>query len=212
MGARQNKIKYRNALHNKKVPILTLDARWHELFPDRLKSYKIRSLESKVNNELKKHGKLRSELLEYSELKKKLLDGIVENMNGTLDSAESKDQNKLEQGKKIIEELNDKLEKTQEQLLNIPKELDKVNKDLLVEGLEYCYDKMTKNSVQISDLDKFILETRDLLKQKIILKQEMEEENERIYTYLHNVVGYDVLGLMDIKREELRGNQENDKK
>lgn len=208
MRLKKNKINYQMAVQDKKVPILTLDARWHELFPKKMKGHKIKSLESKVNDELKKHGRLKTDLQEYTNLKKKILDGIVENMQGALDSADSKEQNKLEQGKKIVEELNVKMDKVQEQLTNIPKELDRCNKLLLAESMEYCYNKMSENTDEINSLEKFISETRELLKQKIILKQEIQEENTKIYTYLHDVLGPDILEIMDIKRNE--GSENND--
>jgi hypothetical protein len=202
MGSKKNKINYQMAVQNKRVPILTLDARWHELFPNKAKSFKIKSLEAKVNNELKKHGRLRSDLQEFTNLKKKLLDGIVDNMQGALEDANNKEQNKLEQGKKIVEELNVKMEKTQDELTAIPRELDRSNKELLAESMEYCYNRMQVNTESINKLDRYIKETREMIKEKIIQMQEMKEENSMIYTYLHDVLGPDILELMDLNRYE----------
>ena len=37
--------KYIEALRRKRVPLLTLDSRWHQLFPDHLKTKKLAKLE-----------------------------------------------------------------------------------------------------------------------------------------------------------------------
>ena len=38
---------------------------------------------------------------------------------------------------------------------------------------------------------------RDELKRMVIEKQEMEEENARIYSYMHDILGSEVIELFD---------------
>ena len=45
--SKRKRSNYLNIIKNKKFPILTLDSRWHELFPDELKSSRIKELEQR---------------------------------------------------------------------------------------------------------------------------------------------------------------------
>ena len=73
---------YKPALAGKKIPILTLDNKWHKLFTQKKPDKKLRRLEEELNELLKKQGKLTSEIKDIKKLKKKLLDGIVANAEG----------------------------------------------------------------------------------------------------------------------------------
>ena len=38
---------------------------------------------------------------------------------------------------------------------------------------------------------------REELKRKLLLKQEKEEMNEKVYSYMHNLLGHDVINKFD---------------
>ena len=59
---------FAGALKGKKVPILTLDQKWHRLFAIHGKPEAVKELESELNELLKRQGKLNNDL---KELKKK---------------------------------------------------------------------------------------------------------------------------------------------
>ena len=62
---------YKPALAGKKIPILTLDNKWHKLFTQKKPDKKLRRLEEELNELLKKQGKLTSEIKDIKKLKKK---------------------------------------------------------------------------------------------------------------------------------------------
>ena len=64
---------YAPALQGKKVPILTLDNKWHKLFTQTKPSKQIVKLEEELNSLLKMQGKANQELKSVKKLKKKLL-------------------------------------------------------------------------------------------------------------------------------------------
>ena len=66
---RRKKINFNSIVKNKKLPILTLDSRWHELFPDEKKTHRIRDLEQKLIKLLKTQGKLVNEIKDMKNLK-----------------------------------------------------------------------------------------------------------------------------------------------
>ena len=65
------------SLEGKKIPILTLDNKWHRLFtmmePDR----ELKHLENELNTLLKLQGKMNTESKSIRKIKKKLMDEIT---------------------------------------------------------------------------------------------------------------------------------------
>ena len=69
--------KYRPALAGKKVPIVTLDHKWHQLFTRLEKSHLITEKEKELNELLRRQGKCNTETKSIKKIKKKLMDEIV---------------------------------------------------------------------------------------------------------------------------------------
>lgn len=176
---------------NKKIPILILDKRWHTLFPEDNKNKTIKDYEKILGNLLKEQGKLNMELKEYSKLKKKMMTDILSNMSDALESNNQEASKLLEKNKQYIYDINDKLTKHEQRLDSIPYEIREVNEKLLKESLTICYDKMQANSDYIAELSVYIEETKKIIKQKAQEKQECEDENNNIYTYMHDLLGHE---------------------
>ena len=90
---------YKPALAGKKIPILTLDNKWHKLFTQKKPDKKLRRLEEELNELLKKQGKLTSEIKDIKKLKKKRLDGIVANAEGAAVENDGSQQAEVNQDK-----------------------------------------------------------------------------------------------------------------
>jgi hypothetical protein len=118
MGRKEKNSGYANLVKDKKLPILTLDNRWHELFTEEQKTPEIRELEQKVNNLLKRQGKLVNDIKDMKKLKSNLLNDIVENMDIGLDMQGKAKEKKLDKNKQYINELNSKLEKKIEDIFH----------------------------------------------------------------------------------------------
>ena len=58
----------RRVIRNSNVPILILDGRWHELFPDFRKTNRIKELERIINELLRKQGKIADDRKEMKKL------------------------------------------------------------------------------------------------------------------------------------------------
>ena len=109
---------------NTSVPLVTVDKRWHELFPEKYKSSKIKSLEADVKSLVKKQGKLVNENKDLKRAKKKLMSDIVKNM-------EDAENPVIKKGKKLMEELNEKILINEDELAKIPYELREANEKLM---------------------------------------------------------------------------------
>ena len=200
--AKKKKVKedfdYAALVRNRKLPILTLDSRWHKIYENKKKDARIRKLEDDLNSKIKQQGKVNTDLKELGKLKKKLMSEIVNNMGESSNSKqEILRQKKLGKSKRFIEEINSKVENYENQKLELPSEIRRANEALMVATAEQCYEQILDNEVKLKELTEWIEKTRTELKRRIIIKQEMEEHNENMYSYLHDMLGPEFMQIFD---------------
>ncbi|WP_310605420.1 hypothetical protein [Anaerosporobacter sp.] len=200
MARRKDKsVDFKEALQGKKLPILTLDDRWYQLIPEHEKTASIKQLENNLNNLIKKQGKMITDIKEMKKLKKKLMSEIVANMEPDNSAAGRLKAKKLEKSHQLIEDINTKMQNADDNLLDMPYEIKKANEELMVESMKLCYAKLTQNQKDIKELDVWILKTREMLKVRILEKQDKEIENSSLYSYMHNILGNTVIDVLDDK-------------
>ena len=191
---------FENAIRNKKVPILVLDQKWHRLFAIHGKTDEIKEAEANLNALLARQGKLNNDLKEYKKLKNKLMDNIVQNMDGSnKEITDEQRQKNQDDDKRLIDELNQKTEAAEEELLEIPKQIQAENSTLMLLSMEYFYSKIRVNQEEAQEIDAWIKQVRVDLKKNIIKKQNREINNREIYNYLHDILGPEVLDLFDLQ-------------
>lgn len=194
---KNSNIDFRDVIKQKRIPILTLDEKWHQLFNDYDKPVHIKNLENKLNDLMKNQGQRVNDIKDLKALKKKLLEEIVNNMDASSDAVESLKVKKQIKSQKLVQEINEKLKQADEELVNIPYQIKAVNEQLLVESMQVCYERLKYNQDEIVKYAEWILKAREELKRNVLIKQDMEMKNTAIYTYMHNVLGADVIELLD---------------
>lgn len=201
MGKKGKKIDFTNVVKDKKLPILTLDSRWHEIFPEDLKTSAIRELEQKVNNLLKKQGKLVYDIKDMKRLKSSLLKDIVDNMDISKDLSGKAKEKKLDKNKQFVNELNQKIDKSMDELADIPYQIKLVNEELLAESINVFYNQLKDNKEEIREVTDWIANIREELKNRILIKQDLEAKNSLIYTYMHDILGAEIMELFDREQD-----------
>lgn len=195
---------FKSALLGKKIPILVLDQKWHRLFALGGKPEDIEKQEATLTELLARQGKLNQEVKELKKLKSKLMGNIVDNMEGTEEKSEGDiSEKKLEESKRLIEETNAKIEEDEDELLDLPREIDRVNFDLMLSSMEYCYDSLRDNSEVIKEIAEWITQVRIDLKKNIIKKQNREIINREMYSYMHDILGADVMDVFDMDNMDI---------
>ena len=190
---------YSPALKEKKIPILTLDNKWHRLFTQTNPNKTILRLEEELNDLLKKQGKATTESKDIKRLKKKLMQEIVENAEGTAEGNNQKALKKMEDTKRLINECNERLTMYEDQLIELPGEIDRVNRELMLQTMDICYDTLKTNETEIEETAKWVAAIRVELKKRLIRKQEMEQMNQELYSYMHDIFGAEVIEIFDMK-------------
>lgn len=193
---------YSPALKEKKIPILTLDNKWHRLFTQTNPNKTILRLEEELNDLLKKQGKATTESKDIKRLKKKLMQEIVENAEGTAEGNNQKALKKMEDNKRLINECNERLTMYEDQLIELPGEIDRVNRELMLQTMDICYDTLKTNETEIEETAKWVAAIRVELKKRLIRKQEMEQMNQDLYSYMHDIFGAEVIEIFDMKYEK----------
>ena len=190
--------KFEKALEGKKIPILTPDNQWHQLVgkvePDR----QVAKLQEELNELLKRQGKARTEIRKIKALKKKLMDEIMELAEDAASGKNKRAENKVSDNKRLIVECNEKLTEYEDEILELPGKMDQVNRELMLKTMEICYDVLKKNRADIDENARWISEMRTELKERLIRKQEQEQVNQELYTYMHNIFGVDVIDIFDM--------------
>lgn len=197
MKKNSKEINFEKIFKGKKIPIIILDERWHELFPDYDKPTQIKEIEVQLNNLMKQQGKLATELKEYKQLKTKLMQEIIEYMNPSDDNSGKIKGKKLDQNQKMIKEITEKTKKMEDELIEVPYKIKELNEKLIIESSIVCYNRLHANKQKINEIGKWVLTIREELKEKILEKQDMEMKNTAIYSYMHDMMGPELLQELD---------------
>lgn len=203
MAEKNKKGVFSDAVIGKKIPVLTLDNKWYKLLNE-LGRKAVKELENELNTLIKRQGKLNTESKDIKKLKKKLMSEIMPMVEEMEKGGSKKLEKAIEDHKRLIEECNEKLESYEEELMELPKEINRVNVQLMLITMDYCYDTMQENTKEIEEISEWVTKMRIELKKNLIRKQEMEQRNHFIYTYMNDIFGADVVDIFDMKYDPER--------
>lgn len=143
-------------------------------------------------------------------LKKKLMDEIVPMANELGQKYSKSLEKKLDDHKRLIEECNEKLEEYQDELMDLPRQIEQVNHALMLLTMSYCYESMQENTRQIVEIAQWVKNIRIELKKNLVRKQEMEYQNRQIYSYMHDLFGAEVIDLFDMQYDPMAVGQKKE--
>lgn len=202
---------FARAVEGNTVAVLPLDTKWHHLFALEGKPKKIQEQEKQVKACLAAQGGAQQELKELKKLKATLMENIVQNMDGT-EGNDQRQERKLSENRRLIDEINEKMEACEDRLLEAPHMLKEANDRLLEMTVEYCYFRLRTNRTAVEEIGEWITRMRMELKRQIIRKQNAENQNREIYAYMHDIFGAGMLDVLDLKyqaeEEDPKGDQE----
>lgn len=180
--------KKKPVIFEEKVPIITLDNSWHQLFEE-IKTPEIVSMEEKLNDFLKEQGKLNTDYIEYTRLKKDMLDKILELTHQAFELNSEEAIEEIENQQKMILKINEKTEKIESRLDELSAEIEITNKALVDESVQICYTHINNDREKSNQLDRQIQIIRETLMKKTEEKKALDKRSRQIYRYLHQLVG-----------------------
>ena len=190
---------FEEAIKGKKLPLLPLDAKWHELFSDGLKTKEIRKLEKEINDLLKRQGFLTNEIKDLKKVKATRYEDIVSNMDLVSENEDGEISKVMSKNHELLLEINEKIESYEDELLDIPHRLVETNNKLMILCMDVCYHKLYENTILIEEFNEWIHKVRIELKKNIIRKQNCEIQNQNMYSYMHDILGSDIINIFDME-------------
>jgi len=194
-----------HSLQNKNVPLLILDEKWLEIFPEHLQNDAIRKMVSKLNDLLKQQGQQLEQIKGIKRYKSQMMQEIVDNMGADESALGRLKQKKMDKSQKKILELNEELKQTEDSLSELPYQIRQANAELMVESTHICYERFRVNKERMSELDGEIAELKEKLKMCVLEQQEREMQDSKMYTYLHSLLGAKLMEELDRKLENGSG-------
>lgn len=191
--------KFKAALVGKKIPILTLDNKWHRLFTQSEFTPELKSMEKNLNDLLKRQAKVNTESKELRKLKKKLMDEVVILADAMKDHPTRKQDKEMSEHKRLIEECSEKMDGCEEELVELPRQINQLNNQLMLITMDVCYRKLKQNTKELSEIEEWIGGIRRELKKKVVRKQEKEAVINKLYGYMHDIFGAEVIELFDME-------------
>lgn len=108
---------------------------------------------------------MNNDVKDMKKLKKKLMESIVANMEGTNEEKfGAEESRKLEENRRLIDELNEKLAQAEDELLELPGLIWETNNELMLETMQYCYQKLHTNIQEVEEITDWIAKVRKELK------------------------------------------------
>lgn len=191
---------YKRAMEGKEIPLLVLDNKWHQLFTQTEASPRILRLEAQLNKLIQRQGKLNTESKDMRKIKKKLMEEIVNAVDELgMGIEEKKNNKKIDANKRLVMECTEKLETYKKELETLPGRIEELNRQLMLATMEVCYKKIRENTGEIEEITQWINAVRVELKKNVIRKQEREDANKQLYSYMHDIFGAEVLEIFDMK-------------
>ena len=118
------------------------------------------------------------------------MDGIVANMGNNSEK-------KSKQSQKLLLEMNERIDVGTNRILELPGLIKEANARLLTEGVKIAYRNMQGTEETLEILTKEIEELRLSLEQRELKRDELEDRRDKVYSYMHNLLGPEIVELFD---------------
>lgn len=188
--------KVKEALIGKKIPILTLDNKWHQLFTQTGATKEMEELTNQVNLLLGAQGRYNEEIKGLKKVKKRLMEEIVASMD---ESQTNRAAQKIRlNNKKMIDECNEKLDELQDKLFDLPRDMDDANIKLMIKTMELVQERIIANREMIDEITEWVAETKIEVKRRLLEKQKAEIYNKKVYSYMHDIFGSEIIEILDL--------------
>lgn len=185
-----------------RISILTEDQEWIKLFGDNNNKHIQDSKESLIQL-LTKEKELESYAQEIQSQKIKYMKMILK-VSDSLNNEDNKNKEieleLLDGYKEKILQINDEIDDIQFQLETLPKEIRDVNFQLLTATVEYGYNELKSREKVLNKSLEEIDTLREKLKNLMKIKHDNEEWISETYTFLHGLLGSEVIEEIDRKK------------
>lgn len=180
----------------RKLPLLHKNEEWigiYENVSDESIDQSIAYLRQLLSNE----EEARKQFLLLNAEKKVAMRNIIQISDSINNNHNFSDVELLDIEKIRIDKLNYDLDNIQYELETFPKKIQEANIKLLEATVEYSYRELNRREKELSAINQEMIEIRDRLRDLFEQRIVHEEWNEKIYVYLHSLLGSHVIEKID---------------
>ncbi|MTI48662.1 hypothetical protein [Sporosalibacterium faouarense] len=183
-------------INKKNIPILINVKEWKLLF-DEVSNKKVEEYRDELSQLLQEQKTVDRELIRLKKDKKKNMMKILNLSDEVNNTNNSYAIELLDKCQQEIIDINTRIEELTIKSEVLPKEIRRLNTNLLKETIRYSYDKLNENEKKLSDVNKEIIEMRNRLKELIEHKNDYEERLNTTYRLLHGILGNKAMEKLD---------------
>ncbi|MDD2481330.1 MAG: hypothetical protein PHF82_04250 [Lutispora sp.] len=175
-------------LRKNKIPILIYTPEWIQLFSN-FKSRSMQKTVDKLEELLSKEKSLTQEHKELEKRKRILMNKILHISNELNENNNEAFLDPLKDAQKEILQINNRLPEVLEELESLPSAINSHNTFLLKETVKRTYELINENKLEADKTQQEISKVRETLMELIQSKVDMEERVNKLYSYLHGIMG-----------------------
>ncbi len=185
-----------NIVRRNKIPILIYVPEWIQLFSGN-KSRSMQKIIARLEVLIARNKECDSELYNLEKRKKMVMNKILYLSKDINENNDKTALSKMEEAEKEIKEINRKIPVLLEELESIPKQINDMNTQLLKETIKRAYELINESRSESEKCQEQVNDLRQKLAELIQKKADMEERVNKLYLFIHGMIGADEMESLD---------------
>ena len=177
-----------NIVKRNKIPILMYTPEWIQLFSGCKSNEMIKTIKD-LEQLFTKEKDLEKELSELDTRKKTLMKKILYISRDMNDEEHTDAHEKMDEAEKELEEINKRIPVALEEMEELPFEINEKNTELLKETIMQAYEMIEEHKGESEKCQNQVNEIRKALGELIKKKVDLQENVNKLYSYIHGMVG-----------------------
>ena len=185
-----------NIVKKNRIPILIYVPEWIQLFSN-YKSRNMQKIIARLEELIAREKECDSELRSLEKRKKVVMNKILYLSKDINDNNNEAALPKMEEAEKELIEINQKMPKLIEEMETLPDLINVQNTLLLKETIKRSYELIKEHKSESENCQEQVNEIRQKLAALIQKKVDMEERVNKLYSFVHGMIGADEMESLD---------------
>lgn len=180
----------------RKLPLLNKNEEWLKYYQS-VSDEDVLSSVALIEKLIKSEDEAKKQLSHVISEKKSAMRNIISLSHSINTNQNYSDIGRLDHQKIRIEKLNYELDNIQYELEMLPKKIQEANVKLLEATVDYSYRELNRRESELNEINREMIELRDRMRLLYEQRLNHEEWNEKIYVFLHSLLGPNVIEKID---------------
>lgn len=185
-------------VYKNKVPILVEDETWLKLFGN-VEEKSIIFLKEELEELLKEERDIKKNISDMQKEKLNVMKMILQISSAVNNEEKVESLELLDEYREKLLNINDKIDELTFRLETMPTEIRELNCQLLEATANYGYDQLKKKEKRLDETVNQLEELKEKVKELINTKHDYEEWVNAAYTFLHGMLGSEIMEKLDEK-------------